>query len=179
MRYSVAQIEDQLIATIREDTTNFGGINLIDTLAGEVNPQMLLFNPEMMQGFIKLLPFVLVSYRGRAGQKFDRDSSGKIYAHTLTFRFFTGAQSVRRTQEAVRNNYDMMAALYDDIHGRVPACTPQQLSGYTALGGIPITIPEFNPLGPFYESGGQDESLVINLPGIVVYKSDFSVRVVA
>ena len=73
----------------------------------------------------------------------------------------------------------MMAALYDDIHGRVPACTPQQLSGYMALGGIPITIPEFNPLGPFYESGGQDESLVVNLPGIVVYKSDFSVRIVA
>jgi len=175
MRYSVAQIEDQLIATLREDTTNFGSINLIDTLAGEVNPQMF-FNPELMQGIIRLLPFVLISYQGRAG---EYDSGGENYTHTLTFRFFSGTQSVRRTQEAIRNNYDMMAALYDDIHGKVIKSTPQYIPGATPLSGMAITIPEFNALSPFYESGGKDERLIINLPGIVVYASDFSVRVVA
>ena len=73
----------------------------------------------------------------------------------------------------------MMAALYDDIHGKVIKSTPQYIPGATPLSGMAITIPEFNALSPFYESGGKDERLIINLPGIVVYASDFSVRVVA
>ncbi len=175
MRYSVAQIEDQLLATLREDSTNFGDGVLIDTLAGEVNPQMF-FNPEMMQGFIKLLPFVLISYQGRTG---EYDSGGENYTHTLTFRFYTGAQSARMVQEASRNNYDMMAAIYDDIHGKVIKSTPQYIPGATPLSGQPITIPEFNALSPFYESGGKDERLIVNLPRIVVYASDYSTKVVA
>jgi hypothetical protein len=178
MRYQVKDIEDQIIATLRADTTNFSGVNMIDTYAGQISPRM--FNdPEYMQGFQRILPFVLVSYQGRIGQKTDRDSSWKTYIHTLTFRIFSGAQSARSTQEAVRNCYDMQAAIYDDLHAKIPKCTPQQLAGYTALSGADITTTEFNPLSALFESGGKDESIVINLPGIVVYASDFDIKLMA
>lgn len=178
MRYSVADIEDQIIATLKADTTNFGHDVLCDTFAGQVNPQMF-FNPEYMQGFVKLLPFALVSYQGRTSGKTDRDSSGKTYIHTLKFTIYVGAQSRRATQESSRSCYTMNAAVYDDLHGKVPACTPQQLPGYTAMSGKPITTSGFNPQGPLAQAGGQDERLIVNLPGIVVYGSDFQIRLVA
>lgn len=179
MRYSVADIEDQIVATLKADTTNFMGVN-VDTLAGQVNPQMF-FNPEYMQGFIRALPFAYVSYQGRTSTKADRDSSGRTYIHTLTFRVFVGAKSARAvSQEAVRDCYTMLAAVYDDLIGFVPYSSPQKLTGYSdVLSGKPITTSEFNPQTPFYEAGVSDESLVVNLPAIVVYKSDYSIRLVA
>lgn len=179
MRYKVSEIEDQIIATLRADTTNFSGVNLIDTYAGQINPRMFV-DPEYMQGFTRLLPFILISYQGRsAEQAWDRDSSGKTYIHTLTFRIFSGAQQARSTQEAVRSCYDMQAAIYDDLHAKIPKCTPQQLPGYTALSGADITTSEFNPLSALFEAGGKDETIVVNLPGIVVYASDFNIRLLA
>jgi len=178
MRYKVAEIEDQIIATLKADTANFNA-SLVDTFAGQVNAQMFA-NPEYMQGFVKLLPFALVSYQGRTAQKSDRDSSGKIYIHTLAFRIFIGAQSARKAQEAARNCYDKLAGLYDDLHGKVPlTAATQQLPAYTPLSGIALTSSEVTILAPLFESGGQDESLVVNLPGIVVYRADFSIRMVA
>jgi hypothetical protein len=177
MRYKVSEIEDQIIATLTADTTNFSSVNL-RTYAGQVSSQMFI-NPEYMQGFVNLLPFCLVSYQGRVGEKSDRDASGKLYIHTLTFRIYTGAKSARMLQDAVRNNYDMMAALFDDLHGKVPKSTPQCFPTYTTLDGTAITTSEFNALTPLYESGGVDESLVVNLPGIVVYQSDFDIKLVA
>jgi hypothetical protein len=178
MRYKVSAIEDQIIETIKADTTNFSGLKMINTYAGQISAQNFL-NPEYAQGFIKLLPFCLVAYQGRVGLKSDRDSSGKIYIHTLTFRIYTGATSLRMYQDAVRNCYDMLAALYDDLHGKVPKSTPQCLSAYTTLDGTAITTSEFTALSPLYETGGTDEKLVVNLPGIVVYQSDFNIRLVA
>jgi hypothetical protein len=179
MRYQVKDIEDQIIATLRADTANFAGVNMIDTYAGQISPRMFM-DPEYMQGFQRILPFVLVSYQGRTANKdLDRDSSGKTYIHHLTFRIFSGAQSARSTQEAVRNCYDMQAAIYDDLHAKIPKCTPQQLPGYTALSGADITTTGFNPLSALFESGGKDESIVVNLPGIVVYASDFDIKLLA
>lgn len=176
MRYKVSDIEDQIIATLRADTTNFANV-MIDTYAGQINPRMFI-DPEYMQGFTKLLPFALVSYKGRTGAA-DRDSSGQTYIHTLIFRLFVGAQSARSTQEAVRNSYDMLAGVFDDLHGKVPKMSSQKLSTLTALSGTPITTSEFNPMSPLLEAGGQDETLVINLPGIVVYQTDYSIRLLA
>lgn len=177
MRYSVAEIEDQILATLQADTANLSGVN-IDTFAGQVNAQMF-FNPEYMQGFIRLLPFCFVSYQGRVGQRSDRDSSGRIYIHTLTFRIYTGAKSLRATKDSARNCYDMLAAIFDDLHGKVPASTTQCLPQLTPLNGTASSVPEFNALSPLLETGGTDESLVVSLPGIVVYSSDFSVKLVA
>jgi len=178
MRYKVSEIEDQIIATLVADTTNFSNV-MVNTYAGQVAAQMFM-NPEYMQGFVRLLPFCLVSYQGRNSQKDkDRDSSGKTYIHTLTFRIFTGAQSLRSTQEAVRGCYDMLAAAYDDLHAKVPKMDTQALSGYTPLSGTAVTSNEFTPLSALFETGGQDEVIVVNLPGIVVYRSDYSLRVLA
>ena len=151
---------------------------MVDTYAGQVSPEMF-FDPEYMQGFVQLLPFTLVSYQGRVGEKANRDSSGKTYIHTLTFRLFTGSKSLRKTQEASRGVYDMMASCFDDLHGKVPYMTSQLLPGYTPMSGTAISTTGFNPLSPLYETGGQDEMLIINLPGIVVYQSDFSIRLLA
>jgi hypothetical protein len=151
---------------------------MVKPFAGQVSPQMFS-NPEYMQGFVNLLPFCLIAYQGRVGEKANRDSSGKTYIHTLTFRIYNGAKSGRTTQEAVRGCYDMLAAVFDALHGKVPVTSPQQLPGYTALSGTALTSSEATILSPFYETGGKDENIVINLPGIVVYASDFSVRLLA
>lgn len=178
MRYSVAEIEDQIIATLEGDTTNFSDV-LVDTFTGQVNSQMF-FNPEYMQGFVQLLPFCLVSYQGRISEKAkDRDSSGKTYIHTLTFRLFIGAKTLRKTQEAARSAYDMLAACFDDLHAKVPVTSPQQLSGYTPMSGMALTSSEVTVLGPIYEAGGTDEGIIVNLPGIVVYGSNWSIRMLA
>jgi len=178
MRYKVSDIEDQIIATLRADTTNFSDV-MVDTFAGQVSSQMFM-NPEYMQGFIKLLPFCLVSYQGRVGTKSDRDSSGLLYVHTLTYRLYTGAQSLRSSQESVRSSYAMMAACFDDLHGKIPLmASGQAMPGLTALSGTPISVTEFTPLSPLMETGGKDEGIIVNLPGIVVYASDFSIRLVA
>jgi hypothetical protein len=177
MRYSIADIEDQIIATIKADTTNFSGV-MVDTFAGQINSRMF-FDPEYMQGFVQLLPFCLVSYQGRVGAKADRDSSGKTYVHTLTFRIYTGAQSLRASKESARASYTMLAALFDDLHAKVPAVSTRQLQGYDELSGTDISTSEFTVLSPLYETGGQDENIVVNLPGIVCYATDFQIRLVA
>lgn len=178
MRYKISEIEDQIIATLRADTTNFTGV-MTDTFAGQVSAQMFM-NPEYMEGFVKLLPFCLVSYQGRTANKaIDRDSSGKTYIHTLTFRLFVGAKSLRSTQESARAAYTLLAAVFDDLHAKVPYCSPQQLAGYTALSGTVVSSSEFNPLSAIFEAGGTDEALVVNLPGIVVYRTDYSIKLLA
>ena len=177
MRYKVSELEDQIIATLQADTANFSN-TLVDSFAGQINSQMF-FNPEMMQGFVQLLPFALVSYQGRIGAKSDRDSAGRLYIHTLTFRIYIGAESARATKEAARNCYDMLAACYDDLHGKVPLTSPQQMATMTALSGSALTSLEVNPQGPLLETGGTDEALVVNLPAIVVYRTDFSIRMLA
>jgi hypothetical protein len=182
MRYKISEIEDQIIATLKADST-LSTVQKIDTYAGQVAAQMFL-NPEYMQGFVKLLPFILVSYQGRTSQKIDRDASGNVYIHTLTFRIFAGTTSLRSTKEAARGAYDLLASIFDGLHGKILKSTPQTLGGIASdttriLSGTAITTSEFNPQSPLFEAGGQDESIVVNLPGIVVYKSDFTIRVMA
>jgi hypothetical protein len=176
MRYRLAAIEDQILASLKANEA-FQHV-LVDTLAGQINPQMFA-DPAYMQGFLKLLPFALVAYNGRVGEKSKRDSSGKTYEHTLTFRIFTGAQSLRDTKEATHSCYDLLAAEFDALAGKVIKSVPQRLPTYTELQGVAITDEQFVAMSPFYETGGEDETLVVSLPGIVVYQSDWSVRVIA
>lgn len=178
MRYKVAEIEDQILATILADTSNFSGLKTLQTFAGQVSAQMFN-NPEWMQGFIALLPFVLVSYQGRTSTKADWDSSGKTRLHLIKFRIYTGAQSGRTTKEAVRGAYDMLGAVFDDLHAKVPVTSAQQLPGYTPLSGTALTSSGVRVLGPLYSNEGNDETLVVNIPGIVVYSSDFFLKMLA
>lgn len=178
MRYKVSEIEDQIIATLQADTTNFASI-MVASHTGQVSAQMF-FNPEYMQDVVKRLPFALVTYQGRTSSKSDRDSSGKIYIHTLMWRIYVGASNLRGTKEGARGCYDILAAIFDDLHGKVPVTSsPQQLPGYTPLSGTALTSTGHTILGPFFEAGGSDEQLVVNIPGVVVYRTDYSVRLVA
>ena len=150
----------------------------VDTFAGEINEQMFL-DPEYMQGVIRLLPFTYVSYKGRTSTERSHDSSGKTWIHTLRFTIFTGAKSFRATQEASRNCYDMMAATFDALSGKILKTSPQQLATYTVMSGTALTSTGVNVLSPFYESGGDDEGLIVAMPAIVVYQSDYIVKMLA
>jgi Domain of unknown function (DUF1834) len=178
MRYNVQDLEDQIIATLKADTTNFQGV-LVDTYAGQINAQMFV-KTELMQGFIRLLPFALVSYQGRTSGAKDTSSIHDLYIHTLRFRIFCGTQSTRSTKEAARGAYQLLGAVYDDIHGHVPLSNPQKIPGITSiLSGPVITTTGFNPQSPLMEAGGTDEGLIINIPKIVVYQTDFIIRLLA
>lgn len=176
MRYKVDEIEDQILATLTADTTNFTSVN-IQTFAGQINPQMF-FNPEYMQGAVRLLPFALVSYQGRTNSKDKRDSSGKTRIHKLRFRIYLGAMSRRSSKESARSAYDLIAATYDDLQSKVPVTSPQQLPGFTALSGTALTAGAV-VLSPLTSVEGDDETLVVNLPTIVVYASDYTLEMVA
>ena len=177
MRYKISEIEDQIIATLQADTTNFSEVRVLP-FAGQVNPQMF-FNPEYMEGAVQLLPFTLVSYQGRTNVKDKRSSDGKTRLHKLRFRLYNGALSGRETKEAVRSCYNMMAACFDDLQSKVPVTSPQQLACYTALSGTALTSTGSTILGPLTSVEGDDEVLVVNLPEIVVYASDYTVELVA
>ena len=175
MRYKIAEIEDQILATLEADTANFSGVQ-VETFAGELNEQMFL-DPEYMQGVIRLLPFTFVSYKGRTSKA--RDSSGRTWIHTLRFSIFTGAKSFRQTQEASRNCYDMLSATFDALNAKVLKTDPQQLATYTAMSGTALTSSGVNVISPFHESGGDDEGLIVAMPAIVVYQSDYLVEMLA
>jgi hypothetical protein len=73
----------------------------------------------------------------------------------------------------------MTAAAFDNLHAKVPVTSPQQLSGYTPLSGTALTSSGVQVLGPLYSNEGDDETLVINLPTIVVYQSAFFLKMLA
>ena len=177
MIYKIADIEDQIIATLQADTGNFSGVR-VDTYAGQVSAQMFQ-NPEFMQGMIQILPFCLISYQGRTSQKMLEDSSGKTHIHTLRFRLYIGAKSTRSTKEAVRGCYPIMSASFEAIHSHCPATqAPQEFSGvYDTLSGTPLAAG--NHIFSVIESEPNSEELIVNIPGIVCYRSDYTLKLLA
>ena len=57
--------------------------------------------------------------------------------------------------------------------------TTQKLPTYTELSGNVLTSVEATPQGPLAETQGTDEQLVISIPQIVVYRSDYQIGMVA
>lgn len=151
------------------------------TYAGDLNANLFMI-PEFHQGLVHRLPLIFVQYLGRATTKPDHDSVHGIYQHILTFRLYIGTENQRSGQEASRAAYDMLADVYDRLHGKVPVmASSQKLPGLTVLEGVPInmtTYPSFNPLTPLVETGGADERLVVNLPDIKVFSTDFKIKLV-
>ena len=176
MRYHIEDIEDQLVSTLLHQPGLDTGVN-VATHIGEVVRQ-LFTEPAYMQGLVKRLPFVFVEYAGRTTMGYDSDSTYTQGIHTLRFRFFVGAQTLRSTKEGSRNGYAMLRAIYDAIHGKLP------YSGtWTSdmLTGIPIVVNEFYACSPFMPAGAQDEVLLWNggQPPICVYATEYSVRLLA
>jgi len=179
MRYGLAEIEDQLIATLQAEAS-LVGINNIKSHASDVN-RLTFVDPAMGEGYVSLLPFIFVQYQGRSSSANAdmRDSSGTLYSHRLYFRFYVGAQCLRNAQEGQRSAYDMLAGVFDALHGKIPNCTAFAYDGFTKLSGPEITRPEAHPITPLIEADGTDEKLIVNLPSIVVYQTDYHVTMVA
>ncbi len=173
MRYSVAEIEDQLITTLR---TALGTGVQVKTHAGDVSFRTFQ-DPTLLEGFIHQAPFVYVQYQGK--EMTDRDTNFLVAWHRIRFRFYVGAQSLRTGQDRQRAAYDILATLYDTIHGRWPTPSTIIEASLPRLSGDPTTQGEFNPKTPLVEAGGRDEALIVNLPQIAVYQTDYTVELMA
>lgn len=177
MRYHIEDIEDQLVATLKAQI----GLNIgvtIRTHMGEVDRQMFL-DPAYLQGMVVMLPFVFVEYAGRVTQGYDSDSTYTQNIHTLKFRFFVGASTLRTAKEGSRNAYAMLRSVYDAIHGKLPWYTGSAPTVATDLIGLKIGVTEFYPCSPFMPAGGQDELLMVNQPKICIYATEYTVRLIA
>lgn len=179
MNYDLGQIEDQLLATIRAESS-LKGIGNIRTHTGEISMQTFL-DPAMMEGFVNQLPFIFMQYQGRALR--ERDNVAKTIVFRLSWRFYIGAKSLRTKDEAQKASYAMLASVYDAIHGKVPLTSPQKLSGWGEqtgfLTGVAITNADFNPMTGFIPADGLNERLIVNLPTIVVYQTDYYLEIPA
>ena len=186
MLYNVEDIEDQIIATLKASTF-LASLNAdIRTHAGELTPANFT-RIELGEGVIPRVPLVYVQYQGRTGVP-DRDSSGSVYIHTLNFRLFVGAKSLRTTRETqTAGCYPMLRAVYGALHGRVPLMDPsiqtQRISQAWGFLQGSATLPNgiatvgFNPQSPMLAKGGTDERLVANVNGLCVYLTDYVIRV--
>lgn len=174
MNYDISDLENQIIATLQANT-DLSGVK-VRTHAGEINAQAFDFmNKQMLEGFIHLLPFAYVQYAGRNAEKMSEDWSE--WNHILRFRIYIGAKSLRERVEAQHSAYDILAAVYDSLHGRFPLASAQSLAPEVLqLSGTQITTTDFNALSPLWETAGESERLIVNIPSIVVYYTDYSIR---
>lgn len=167
MDYSLANIEDQILATLQA-ATGLTNVN-IETHAGQISPQMFII-PEYYEGLIPRLPFIYVRYKGRTAEQ--RDATGKLWRHSLQWELYVGAQNLRTAKEGQRDCYTMLAAVFDALHGKWCKSTNTP-SGLSTLDGTQITETYFRQLESFIEVGGQDEKLVAQVPNIAVYSTTY------
>jgi hypothetical protein len=175
MNYSLAEIEDQVLATLALEFTP-GSKMHIATSAGEISARMFL-DTEYMEGVIRLLPFCLLRYQGR--QTKNRDSVGLINEHELQWQIYVGAESLRNKQEPQRSAYSFLANVYDALHGKWPLSSQPLASNLPKLDGTTMTDGQFKALSPFLEVEGPAERLVVDLPRIAVYSTFFKLTVLA
>lgn len=175
MRYDLSIVEEQLLATLRENTT-LQSVNNIKCHAGDVN-RLTFTDPSMGEGYVSLLPFVLLQYRGRRASESNTYSDGILYDHELSFRFYVGAESLRRAREGQLSCYEMLAAVFDAIHGKYANVTTDPYQN--KLSGPALDTPEAHCIAPVLEAGGSDEQLIVNMAHIVVYQTDYRVTMSA
>jgi hypothetical protein len=171
MRYDLANIEEQIISTLQTNT-GLQGVK-IRTHAGDINP-VYFANSEYREGLINLLPFALIQYQGRT--KLLTDSTKKTYVWRLRFRIYTGASSLREKRNAQLSAYQMLSLEYDSLHGKTPKSTDNAGWAIPLLDGVTITS-AFTCLSPLEAPEGENERLLINLPNIIVYQSDYILSV--
>ncbi len=176
MNYRIRDIKGQLIATLRADT-NLSDVK-IESHAGQISPQYFL-NAEYKEGLIARLPIIFVRYSGRTLVIDQCDSSYKTNTYELHWQFFVCSKNLRTREEAENEAEDYLECIYDDIHGRRPYSTETGLADSSSrLSGTQITNPNFKA-SVFITQGGEDEQLVVDMPGIVVYRADYKTNVIA
>ena len=177
MRYNIENIEDQIVATLQSAFTVLGSQTVnVATHAGDLNP-LVFSDPQLLEGVLPRLPFCFVQYQGKTAEM--RSSDGTLYEHKLKFRIYVGASSLRTKQESQRSAYSMLRSVYDALHGKWPYYTgaPSTQTGGNALSGT--IIASLTPMSCLLEAGGRDEMLIVNLPKIVVYQSDYTIDLIA
>ena len=193
MRYNVEDIENQILATLIGGGEEFivdisqvdlgvlgkeGGLTgvLIKTHYGEITDATFL-RPSLDEGFLKMLPFIMLQYQGR--RVVIKDSPHFQYVHELRWRLFVGAKSLRLRREGQLTAYAILRSIYDLLHGKVCASNQKWADDFVRLDGDPIDGDDFNELTPLIEPEGQDEKVMVNLPGIVVSRTDYVMEVLA
>lgn|SRR5512135_1233097 len=184
MLYNFEEIQDQLVATIKTNSFVTSNKVNVDIHVGEITPRTI-FDPDAMEGLVHRTPFIFVQYQGKSGQV-TRDAVAAIYIDSLVFRFFVGAPTASQAKGTQRTYAaPMLRAIFAAIHGRVPlmdpSVQPQKLPfspTLTASAALPngITTVGFNPQSVMLKPGGQDEKLVFVEKGIVVYSTDYQLR---
>ena len=177
VNYRVEDIEDQIIATLQLDDA----LNTVDirTHAGEINAGTFL-NEITIEEIRQSIPFILIQYQGR--EWMNADETRQVNRFRLKYRIYVGASSMRTKQEGQRSAYGILGAIYDDIQGSVPYSVPQKLEGITGvtgkiLAGIAITDVDFSPMTVLRIAPGQDERIMVNMPDLVVYSTDYAIDV--
>jgi hypothetical protein len=173
MRYDLELIESQLIRTLQSNPSLQSVF--IRTHIGDVTPQTFL-DPAMREGFITQLPFIYVQYQGR--RRVSTDSTLKTCVFSLRFRFYIGASSLSAKRDAQLNAYQMLSSLFDSIHGKIPKAVNNQSWSIPMLDGDVIQTP-FTSNRPFEVGEGNNELLLVNMPKICVYQSDYQVEAIA
>lgn len=173
MNYSLAAIEDQMLATL---TLEFASSVKVATSAGEISARMFL-DAEYMEGVVKLLPFCLLRYQGRQVKK--RDAVGLINEHELQWQIYVGAESLRNRKEPQRSAYGYLSNVYDALHGKWPLSSQALASSMRKLDGTTMADGQFKALSPLLEVEGPAERLVVDLPRIAVYSTFFKLTVLA
>ena len=94
------------------------------------------------------------------------------------------AKSERTKVEARDSAFDLLKGIFDAIHGRVCWSQNSFAANIPILGNgqsplIQITDAGFNQVQPFIEVEGNNGTLIINHPSIVVYSTDYYAKVQA
>lgn len=173
MRYDISLLEDQIVYHLQQET-NLDDVN-IATHAGQITA-LYFQDAYLKEGLMKNLPFIFVQYQGKS--VVDKDSTMGLDIHEVKFRFFIASQSLRATREAQLGSYDILAYLYDNLHGRYFNYTGNTYN-FPLLTAPIMTVAEMNQQMPLTESDGQIEQLIVNLPDIVVYQTDYVCRMLA
>lgn len=174
MRYAIADIEDQIVATLVEDV-RLAGVTT-KTHAGEITPRTFL-DPDAMKEVLHLLPFILLQYMGREVREVD--DSRLSYSHVLRFRLYVGSKSLKLPEEQQRAAYELLSMIYDDLHGKWPLGSYALSEDLPKLSGVEITTAEFRPMTGLVAGSGTDEKLIVNLPEIKVYHTDYTITLLA
>ena len=176
MRYNLVEIEDQIISTLQGNEylqTRAVGIR---RHAGDINAESF-YDEQLLEGLTNILPFIFVQYNGRTPKV--KSTTWEQRSHVLRFRLYVGAQSLHSKEIAQVDCYSMLSAIYDSLNARFPLSLQPLASDTPLLSGDRIQTADFAALSPLREADGDSELLLVNLPSIAVYVTDYQIEVLS
>lgn len=173
MNYDTDVLEQQFVDTLKVDALLSQA--KVRSHAGEISPRLFM-DPEYLDGFIPQLPCALVRYVGRV--KVDGDDDAQQEEFDLYYSIFVASGSSRsKSEEARPYAYDMLAAVYDALHGHWFNSVQTLAASTPRLGGTQIADTNFVETSPIMPAEGRDEQVVVDMPQILGYEAKYKVRV--